>query len=176
MALIRLLARPLLASYFIANGVDSLRNANALAAQAAPVTEKLQPVAQRAVPNVTVPKDPTLWVRANGAVQIVAGAALATGHFPRLASGVLAASLVPSTATRYRFWEAQDKAVRSDQQTHFLKNAALAGGLAIAAGDTAGKPGLLWRARHTAKDVRREAAHAVKDAKLEAKAFKAAHT
>lgn len=173
MALIRLLARPLLASYFIANGVDSLRNASALAPQAAPVTEKLQPVAQKAVPNVNVPNDPTLWVRANGAIQIVAGAALATGHFPRIASGVLAASLVPSTATRYRFWEAQDKNVRSDQQTHFLKNVALAGGLAIAAGDTEGRPGLLWRARHTAKDARREAGHLAHSARQEARLVKA---
>ncbi len=174
MALIRLLARPLLSSYFIANGVDSIRNAPALAHQAEPVTRRLQPMVQRALPdNMTVPNDPTLWVRANGVVQILAGAALATGHMPRVASGVLAASLVPSTAARYRFWEAQDKNVRADQQSHFLKNVALAGGLAIAARDTEGRPGLAWRAKRAARDARREAGHAVHAAKREAKLVKA---
>lgn len=172
MGLIRMLARPLLASYFITNGIDSLRNASALAPQAAPVTERLQPVAQRAVPNVDVPKDPTLWVQANGALQIAAGAALATGHAPRLSSAVLAATLAPSTAARYRFWEATDKNERADLLSHFLKNVSLAGGLAVAARDTEGRPGLAWRARHALRDAKREAAHVAHDAGLQARLLK----
>jgi uncharacterized membrane protein YphA (DoxX/SURF4 family) len=159
MALSRLIARPLLASYFLANGVQDLKDAPALAVQAAPVTETLAPALDNATPDsVTVPRDPVLWVRASGAAQVVAGLALATGHLPRLSAAVLGATLVPSTAARYRFWEATDKEQRREQLTHFVKNTALAGGLLIAALDTAGKPGVAWRARHATHDARREAA------------------
>ena len=159
MALSRLIARPLLASYFLANGVQDIKDAPALAAQAAPVTETLAPALDNATPNsVSVPRDPVLWVRASGAVQVVAGLALATGHFPRLSAALLGGTLVPSTAARYRFWEATDKEQRREQLTHFVKNTALAGGLLIASLDTAGKPGVAWRARHATHDARREAA------------------
>ncbi|MBM7515542.1 DoxX family protein [Nocardioides nitrophenolicus] len=159
MALSRLIARPLLASYFLANGAQDLRDAPALAAQAAPVTEALAPALDNATPDqVSVPRDPVLWVRASGAVQVAAGLALATGRFPRLSAALLGATLVPSTAARYRFWETTDKEQRREQLTHFVKNTALAGGLLIAALDTAGKPGLAWRARHAAHDAGREAA------------------
>lgn len=159
MALSRLIARPLLASYFVANGAQDLKDAPALAAQASTVTETLAPALDNATPDsVSVPRDPVLWVRAGGAVQVVAGLALATGHLPRLSSALLGATLVPSTVARYRFWEATDKEQRREQLTHFVKNTALAGGLLIAALDTAGKPGVAWRAKHATHDARREAA------------------
>jgi uncharacterized membrane protein YphA (DoxX/SURF4 family) len=177
MALSRLISRPLLASYFGVAGVDSIRNAAAIAPQAAPVTERLAPLAQQAADrtgkHVTVPRDPVTWVRVNGALQVVAAAALATGRMPRLASGVLAATLVPSTAARCRFWEATDKQERAEQRTQFFKNAALVGGLLIAARDTEGRPGLAWRTRHAAHDVRREAQHLARDARREARLLKA---
>lgn len=123
------------------------------------MTETLAPALDNATPeSVSVPRDPVLWVRASGAVQVVAGLALATGHFPRLSAALLGGTLVPSTAARYRFWEATDKEQRREQLTHFVKNTALAGGLLIAALDTAGKPGVAWRARHATHDARREAA------------------
>ena len=43
------------------------------------------------------------------------------------------------------------------------------GGLLLAAVDTEGKPGLAWRARRAAADVRREARQVAKDARREAK-------
>ncbi|AIY17017.2 hypothetical protein KR76_10070 [Pimelobacter simplex] len=148
----------MLASYFLANGAQDLKDAPALAQQAAPVTEQVVPVVDGATPDsVRLPRDPVLWVRASGVIQLAAGLGLATGRFPRLSSAVLGATLVPSTAARHRFWEATDKAERREQLTHFLKNAALAGGLMIAALDTAGKPGLAWRTRHATHDARREA-------------------
>ncbi len=159
MALSRLIARPLLASYFLANGAQDIKDAPALAQQAAPVTEAVAPVVDNATPDgVSVPRDPVLWVRASGAIQVVAGLGLATGRLPRLSAAVLGATLVPSTAARHRFWEATDKTERREQLTHFMKNAALAGGLLIASLDTAGKPGVAWRAQHAAHDARREAA------------------
>ena len=47
------------------------------------------------------------------------------------------------------------------------------GGLLLAAVDTEGKPGLAWRARRAAADVRREAKQVAKDARREAKLAKA---
>jgi putative oxidoreductase len=174
MALTRTLVRPLLGAFFVANGVDSIRNAEALARDAKPVTDRFVPMVEKAAPDGTpVPTEAVTWVRINGAVQVAAAAALVTGRMPRVASGVLAASLVPSTATRYRFWEASDPDQRREQLTHFFKNVSLTGGLLIAAGDTEGRPGLAWRARRAAKDARREARHLARSAKREAKLVKA---
>ncbi|KAA1421999.1 DoxX family protein [Nocardioides humilatus] len=174
MALSRLLARPLLGAFFVTSGIDSLRNADTLAQDAKPVTDRFVPFVERATPDGTpVPTNPATWVRINGGIQLAAAAALVTGHFPRVASGVLAATLVPSTASRYRFWEASDPDERRQQLTHFFKNVSLTGGLLIAAGDTEGRPGLVWRARRVAKDARREAGHLAHEARREAKLVKA---
>jgi putative oxidoreductase len=161
MSVSRLIARPLLASAFVVSGVNSLRNASTIAPQAQPVTDKIAPLAEKAVhaaaPSAPVPQDATTWVRIIGAVQVAAGAALATGKAPRLASAALAASLVPTTAAVHRFWEESDPEQRKQQQQQFFKDVSLLGGLLIAAGDTVGRPGLAWRAQHAAKDAKREA-------------------
>ena len=143
----RVLARPLLASMFVVGGVNALRNAKSLAAKAAPVTDQLRPAIENAVPQASVlPKDPESLVRLNGAAQVVAGLALATGRLPRISSTVLAATLVPTTVAGHRFWEESDPAARSNQQIHFFKNLSMLGGLILAAVDTDGRPGLAWRA------------------------------
>lgn len=173
MTVSRLIARPMLASMFLVGGVNALRNAPALGAKAAPVAEKLVPLVRRAVPAAPIPKDPVTLVRINAAVQIGAGLALATGRAPRIASGVLAASLVPTTMAGHRFWEEQDKQARSQQQLQFFKNLSMLGGLVIAAGDTEGRPGVAWRARHATRDARREAGHLAATARREARLAKA---
>lgn len=171
MALSRLFARPMLASMFVVGGLDSVRNADKKAATAAPVTSRLVPLIQRAVPQL--PSDPVTLVRLNGAVQVVAGLGLATGRFPRVSATVLAATLVPTTAAGHRFWEQQDPAARAQQRVHFLKNVSMFGGLVIAAGDTEGQPGVVWRTRRAAKDARREARHLARSARREAALAKA---
>jgi uncharacterized membrane protein YphA (DoxX/SURF4 family) len=169
MTITRLLARPMLASMFVVGGVNSLRNASSLAPQAAPVTERLTSVAEKAVPQAPIPSDPATLVRINGAAQVGAGLLLATGRTPRLAATLLAASLVPSTAAYHRFWEAEDPETRANQKAHFFKNVSALGGLLIASVDTEGKPGVAWRARRAARDARREAGHLAATAKREAR-------
>ena len=173
MTVTRLIARPLMASMFVVGGVNALRNADALAAKAAPVTDKLIPVARRAVPSAPIPTDAKTLVRANAAAQLLAAAALATGRAPRLASTVLAASLVPTTVAGHRFWEESDPGARTNQRIHFFKNLSMLGGLLLAGVDTEGRPGIAWRARHAATDVRREARHLAKDARREARLARA---
>jgi putative oxidoreductase len=173
MTVSRMIARPMLASMFVVGGINALRNAPAAAQKAGPVADKLVPLARKAAPSVPIPEDPVVLVRINAAVQIGAAAALATGRAPRLASTVLAASLVPTTLAGHRFWESTDKQERTQQQLHFFKNVSMLGGLIIAAGDTEGKPGVAWRARRAAKDARREARHLAQSARQEAKLAKA---
>ncbi|HEX6148274.1 DoxX family protein [Nocardioides sp.] len=169
MTMTRLLARPMLASMFLVGGVNALRNAPALAAKAKPVTQRLAPLAEKAVPQVSMPENPVTLIRVNAAAQIGAGFTLATGRAPRLSAAVLAATLVPTTLAGHRYWEEDDPAARSNQRIHFFKNVSMLGGLMIAGVDTEGRPGLAWRARRAAKDARREARHLAATARREAK-------
>jgi putative oxidoreductase len=171
MTVSRLIARPMLASIFVVGAATALKNASASASKAAPVTDKVVPMAKRA--GIPIPENPETLVKINAGVQIAAGLALATGRAPRLSAAVLAASLIPTTAAGHRFWEVQDPAQRTQQKLHFFKNVSVVGGLIIAAGDTEGKPGVAWRARHGVRDARREAKRLAHDARREAKLARA---
>ncbi|HYH35058.1 MAG TPA: DoxX family protein [Nocardioides sp.] len=169
MTISRLLARPMLASMFVVGGVNALKNSETHAVNAAPVTEKIIPLAERAFPQVPIPTEPVTLVRLNAVAQIGAAAMLATGRAPRLSAALLAASLVPTTAAAHRFWEQSDPSQRAQQRIHFFKNVSMLGGLLIAAGDTDGRPGVAWRARRATRDARREARHLAATARREAK-------
>ncbi|MDP3894308.1 DoxX family membrane protein [Nocardioides sp.] len=173
MTVTRLIARPMLASMFVVGAVNALRNTEAMAAKAAPVTDKVVPAARRAAPQVPIPTDPVTQVRINAAAQILGAAALASGKAPRAGALVLAATLVPTTAAGHRFWEESDPDAKANQKIHFFKNVSMFGGLLLAGVDTDGKPGMAWRARRAAKDVRREARHVGRSARREAKLAKA---
>lgn len=167
MTISRLIARPMLSSIFFVGAVSALRNSSVVAGRAESVTSRVVPALQKA--GIPVPDDPETLVRINAGIQLGAALALATGRAPRISAGVLAASMVPTTAAGHRFWEFDDPAQRAQQKLHFFKNVSLAGGLVIAAGDTEGRPGLAWRTRRAAKDARREAKRLAKDARQEAR-------
>jgi uncharacterized membrane protein YphA (DoxX/SURF4 family) len=151
MSLLRLAGRPLLASMFVAGGMSSLREPE----QVAPVAESVvQPVTERVGP---LPDRTEHVVRLSGAVQVVAGLMLGTGRLPRPAALAIAATLVPTTLAAHRFWEVEDPEERAQQKIHFLKNLSMLGGLLIAADDTGAAPSVVWRGRHAAHDLRREA-------------------
>src|SRR4051812_1107995 len=105
MTVIRLIARPMLASMFVVGGLNAVRGAEKLAPRAEPVLARLVPLLKRAAPTLPIPEDPETLVRINGGVQIAAGAALATGRAPRLSAAALALTLVPVTAAGHRYWE-----------------------------------------------------------------------
>jgi putative oxidoreductase len=159
MTVSRLVARPFLASMFVAGPLNALKNADGAGEKAKQVTDRLVPVVERLGQRVgvPVPSDPAVWVRINAGVQLVAALGLATGRTPRLSSAVLAGTLVPTTLAGHRFWDETDPAAKTAQRLQFFKNLSMLGGLLIAAGDTDGKPGVAWRARHAAKDARRAA-------------------
>lgn len=159
MSLVRRLARPALAAIFVTGGIDALRHPGGR-------TETARPVVDRIAGMTGLPNDAELMVRANGATMALAGLALATGRLPRIAGGLLAASLVPTTYAGHAFWNETDPAKRKQQSLQFQKNLGLLGGVLLAAVDTSGKPGLAWRARSAAKAAKREARLAAAEAKL----------
>jgi putative oxidoreductase len=164
--IVRRLARPLLASVFVAAGVEALRHPAARTDQAAHLLQKVP----GQVPGAEVAaKDPDLFVRVNGAALLGGGVLLATGRMPRLASTVLAASVVPTTAIEHAFWEETDPTRKAQTRSLFLKNVGLLGGLLLAAVDTEGKPGVAWRAKHAVGAARHEAKHLRREAKAQAK-------
>lgn len=172
MTLIRLVARPMLASMFVYGGVNALRNAEKTAQRAKPVADRLTATAAKVAPNLPIPQDEKSLVRINAGAQIVAGFALATGRAPRLASTILATSLVPTTAAGHRFWEESDPEVRAQQQLQFVKNVSMLGGLLLASVDTEGRPGVAWRAKHAVGSAKREAKHLRREAKAQARLAK----
>jgi putative oxidoreductase len=171
MTLVRLVARPMMASLFVWSGARVLRNPDPLVARATPFTERVAPLLQKAIPQT--PTDPKTLVRINAGVQVAGGTMLTLGWFPRIASLLLAGSMVPTTFAGHRFWEYDDKDERANHLNHFLKNVALTGGLLIAGVDTEGKPGLAWRARRATKDAKRAVKTAQREARLTAKVTRA---
>jgi uncharacterized membrane protein YphA (DoxX/SURF4 family) len=163
----------MMASMFVVGGVNALKNADAMAIKAKKVTDRVIPLARRALPAAPVPTDPATLVKINAITQIGAAAALATGRSPRVASAVLAASLVPTTIAGHSFWEEGDPQVKAVQRVQFFKNVSMLGGLLLAAVDTEGKPGLAWRAGHATQTARKESRRLIRTARREAKLAKA---
>ncbi|CAN5776477.1 DoxX family membrane protein [soil metagenome] len=155
MTLIRSLARPMLSSMFVAGGIDEIRNAATLAPAAKPVTQRVAPLVESRIPSVVpLPTDTAGWVRADGALKVAAGLALATGRFPRVASLVLIGSLVPTTLTGHPFWKETDPGEKVQQRQQFFKNVSMAGGLLIAAVDV--EPTARERMELAARRVKRK--------------------
>ena len=151
--IVRRIARPMLASIFVFGGINALRHAGAH-------TPAAEPVAKEIAAPLGLPGATELPVRVNGAAMVGGGALLA--------STLLAASLVPTTAT-HQFWNESDPEAKQMQQVQFFKNVSLLGGLLLAAADTAGKPGLPYRAKLATENVERSARQARKAARREAK-------
>ena len=96
MPVLRAIARPMLASIFVLQGLDTLRNPGKVAPKAEPVVQALS----KRVPALTDSTEQA--VRISGGVQLVAGSLLAIGRFPRLSALEVAGTLVPTTLAGHR--------------------------------------------------------------------------
>lgn len=163
--ILRRLARPMLASIFVWGGVQGLRHPQPHAEAARGLVDKT--VGQERLPD-SIPTDPNLLAKVDGAVKLGAGLTLAVGKAPRLSALLLAGTLVPTTVAGHAFWEYQDEEERAGQLIHFLKNVGLLGGLLIASADTEGKPSVSWRAKRAAKSANRRAHSMAESAKVSA--------
>lgn len=148
--IVRRIARPMLASIFIAGGIDALRNPAPKAAAAQTGLDQMIGVAPDSVTD-RLPSNPETLVQINAAVQVGAGALLAIGKWPRISALALAGTVVPTTVAGHDFWNYDDPAARAQHRTQFLKNVGLLGGLLLASVDTEGKPSLGWRGRRAAR-------------------------
>lgn len=155
--MIRTIARPLLASAFLARGVEALQRPGARIPTAQRFSDAVAgPLGQ--------PPDAELLVRVNGAVMAGAGALLAMGKLPRMAGVALAVTMVPGAAFGHRFWEESDPQTREAEKQRFYTDLSLLGGAVLAAVDTAGSPGLVWRTRNAARVAGLQTRVAARDA------------
>ena len=138
----KFVVRSLLAAPFIVGGTSVLRKGSAVV----PIADGLvQPLAEA----VGIHRDTLQLVRANGYVQIGAGALLTTGIAPRAAAIALAGSTILTTAAGHRFWETDQPEERSVQTQQFCKNAGLVGGLISFALHQGSRPSVFWSGRKT---------------------------
>lgn len=157
MILVRRLARPLLAAPFIARGVEAVRRPGTQVES----TERLTGAVSSLTGDLEV--DAELLVRITGAVQVGAGALLALGRAPRVAALALTVSSLPQ-AFGTPFWTIADPEERAVAQQEFLETLGLVGGALLAAVDTAGRPGLAYRAGNAARIAGLETRLAARDA------------
>src|SRR5947208_682198 len=125
--LLRRFARPLLATAFVADGVDALVHPEPRAQAAAALVQQ----GQQSLPDniaAKLPSDPGTIVKINAIAQVSAGALLALGKMPRLASLTLAATVIPATLTEQDFWAEKDPERKAAKRNAFLKDVSLLGG------------------------------------------------
>ena len=153
--MIRKLARPMLASVFIADGVDTLMNQKDHQEGARDLIARVRSI----TPNAYIKYLPTsekALVQASAGTKVAAGSLYALGKAPRLAATALTVTQVTTILSRHAFWETQDKAEKKARRTGFLTDLGLLGGLFLATADTAGKPGLAWRANKAGQQANKK--------------------
>lgn len=147
--IIRRIARPLLATAFIGQGVETLLNVDSGAQAVRPALDGLKDMPDPVARNV--PSNAVAVARATAAAQVGGGLLLATGRIPRVASAVLAATVIPANLGNHMFWAENDPEAKAAKRRGFLADLSLLGGLILASADTAGKPSLGWRGRRAAQ-------------------------
>jgi len=168
MSISRRLARPLLASSFVATGVDALLHPDSHVEK----FRKVEPALEKAGVPPAIASDTRLLVRVSGAVTAVAGLLLATNRKPRTAALTLAAMTVPVTLVNSPVWTGGSRERKKEMRRGLLTGASLVGGLLIAGLDRDGRPSLAWRATNTRehKAALREVKAAAKESKADLKA------
>lgn len=162
--LLRRLARPLFATAFVAEGVDAARDPEPHVDRVEEAWRRLQP--RLGLPDPPSREDLTTLARVHGVATAAAAGMLALGRLPRTSALVLALLTLPRAVV-----EAPVGDGGTERLSRFLSTLTLAGGALLAAGDTAGRPGMAWRVQHArlGKDAAREARHAVVEARREAR-------
>ena len=152
--LLRRIARPLFASWFVSEGYDAARRPEVHAERARAGLERVV----RLVPHGALGgaldryRHPTTaqlvtLVRAHGAATAAAGALLAAGKAPRTAALALAALTAPLILANLPLREhpAPDKEARRDRKDRLVRAVAFTGGALLAGADYEGRPGVAWR-------------------------------
>lgn len=162
--LVRRIARPLFAAWFVAEGVSVLRRPQAHVQHAEATWHQLS--SRTSLPAAPRPSQMRTLVQVHGAAMAVAGIMLATGKAPRAGALALAALGVPLAVVNHPF--GKDRTAHRDR---FLRNLSMIGGALIAGIDREGRPGVAWRVEHAKLDraAAREAKQALSEAAREAR-------
>lgn len=148
--MLRRIARPMLASYFLVDGVNTARNAAEHAADTEAMLERVRKVVPAAYAQY-VPQDPELVTQVLGGTRSVSSSLLALGKAPRVNAALLAGTMLPNLLGRDAFWDATTPAEKEARRNGFVTSTALLGALMIVAQDTEGKPSLRWRTTKAAQ-------------------------
>lgn len=154
--LVRRLARPLLASWFVAQGIGAFRHPSEH-------VQRVEATWRRVAARTEAPDPPEqealrTMVKLHGAGMAVAGLMLAIGKAPRLASCTLAVLTLPLAAMDYpkppRTGSGSRPSAdeRVERRDRFLRDLSLIGGAALSGLDRHGKPSLGWRMSHAKLD------------------------
>lgn len=158
--MIRKIARPMLASVYIIDGVETVLNPAGHKDAADSALKKVRAVVPREYRGF-LPKDPETAAQIVGGVKAGAGSLFAIGKMPRTSASLLALATIPSVIGRNAFWEADNEDDKARRRTGALTDVALAGGVLLATVDTDGKPGLQWRAQNAAKVAKKNVQQAL---------------
>uniref|UniRef100_UPI001E5AE1A8 DoxX family membrane protein n=1 Tax=Cellulomonas sp. HZM TaxID=1454010 RepID=UPI001E5AE1A8 len=146
--LLRRIARPMFASWFVGQGLDAVRHP---AAHAADARGAIDLVRRRTSLDVSV-SDRTLTtaVQAHGVAVAAAGVLLAVGKAPRTAALALAALTAPLVVVNLPDKAADEGSVelRRARRERLVRSVAFVGGALIAGVDLEGRPGMGWRISH----------------------------
>lgn len=157
MSLLRFSGRALFSSYFIADGYQMVAKPDKKVDQVRGSIEFCVPHLQSVLPVEIadrLPTDVRTWTRILGAAQIVGGLAYATGIARRPCAALLAVTSVPQVVN----------AATSDDRSELFAKIALLGGALVAVQDTAGRPGIAWKAEQSRKSIEQRVDAAEKDA------------
>ncbi len=164
--LLRRIARPLFASWFVAEGLDVVRHPSAHADEARGALDSLLgrlPAAVRQGPTGQVigyeltDRQLTSVVQAHGAALAGAGILLALNKAPRTAALALAALTAPLILVNLpRRRGTEGKAEKQARRERFVRALAFTAGAVLAAADYEGRPGIGWRV-HRARLERSQA-------------------
>ena len=140
MDLIRLIARPLLAAPFIAEGISALRNPE-------PHVEKAQELTPLLERFGIQPSDDDLKyaTRALGGVCVGAGLMLSVGRMQRPSAGMLAITAIPLAFANNPVWKKTSRQARAEKRRSLMYRGAVFAGLVFAATDRRGKPSAAWK-------------------------------
>lgn len=147
--LLRKIARPMLSTVFIGQGLESLRHPHVAADAARPAVNGLRRLPEPI--GTKIPSEAEKVALATAVMQVGGGVLLASGRLPRLASAMLAATVVPGSLGAHTFWNEPDPQLKAAKRRALLADVSLLGGLMISAADTGGKPSLGWRGRQAAQ-------------------------
>lgn len=155
MALVRRIARPLLAAPFIFEGVRTALHPE----REIDVSPKAFEAIDSALADNGAPGfvDVRGVVRATGTIAAGAGLLYATGRYPRAAAGALLLTTSIGWAGRKRVWELRGEELTQEVQS-ILTDAGLLGGVLLAVVDHDGRPSLGYRANKFVERSQKKAA------------------